>query len=56
MLTENELKHLSNILDISDVSCMSEAQVIYILAKRLAALELEVSLMKDQNNGKMGHR
>ena len=51
MLSENELKHLASILGVSDVAYLSEAQVIYILAQRIAALELEVKLMKEQQNG-----
>lgn len=42
MLSENELKHLANILGVLDVTHLSEAQVIYMLAQRIAFLELEV--------------
>lgn len=51
MLSESELKHLASILGVSDVTYMGKAQVIYMLAQRIAALELEVELMKERQNG-----
>lgn len=51
MLSENELKHLANILGVSNVAGLGYEGVIYMLAQRIAALELEVELMKEQQVG-----
>ena len=50
MLSESQLNHLASLLDVSSVVGMAQDEAIYILAKRIAALELEVKLMKEQQN------